>query len=78
MSNKDGGGAAFPNVHECVDEYPVQGMSLRDWFAGQIACGLCDTRLGPTIEHGAHHMQVARISYAMADALLTERARGEK
>ena len=34
MSAINDGGPAFPNMHECAADYPVQGMSLRTWFAG--------------------------------------------
>lgn len=53
-------------------QYVQLGMSLRDWFAGQVASGLYtngDTDLVDTI--------AAARCYAMADALLAERAKGQ-
>lgn len=53
------------------------GMSLRDWFAGQALVGL----LHRSWDHVAKEEMVARwaaASYALADALLAERAKGRE
>lgn len=54
----------------------VDGMSLRDWFAGQALTGLVafDRPSGT----GGHNQPIhfARWSYAIADAILAERAKG--
>ena len=77
------GGAAFPLPNE-RDRWGdrisegSRGMSLRDWFAGQA--------LGPTLiamangQHGVNHgmtimQSAATDAYAMADAMLAERAK---
>ena len=67
MSKKDGG-AAFP-IPE-IYEFPTRdtGMSLRDHFAGQ-ALALYDER--PDLRFD----QIARLAYAIADAMLVERAK---
>jgi len=49
---------AFP----CSNTYSYYGMSLRDYFAGQVICGK-DGR----VDHIAEH------AYAVADAMLKER-----
>jgi hypothetical protein len=61
MSNeqKDDGGPAFPL------EYPPQtGMTLRDWFAGQVLLGMSGS--------GKYDWR-AQEAYALADAMLAER-----
>ena len=42
MSKKETGGAAFPfmAVQETDYKYSDNGMTLRDYFAGQALCGL--------------------------------------
>lgn len=45
-----------------------QGMSLRDWFAGQAAAGLA------SIED-ASNLKVAEWAYEVADAMLAARSK---
>jgi hypothetical protein len=73
----DSGGPAFPQsfiMHDSevitsgnLTEAGFQGLSLRDWFAGQVACGLMGLR--PDSEFAS----AASAAYAMADALLAAR-----
>ncbi|NLF01133.1 MAG: hypothetical protein GX601_09170 [Anaerolineales bacterium] len=63
------GGPAFPSdwPHGCTDE----GMSLRDWFAGQAVAGIM-ANIGfnqflPEI--------ISKSAWAVADAMLAERDR---
>ena len=66
MSKPKDGGPAFP----CTDAkgFVSEGMSLRDYFAGQALAG----QLGdPDGEINA--ILIARWSYAYADAMLAER-----
>lgn len=66
------GGPAFPSVlysHERAENWSTDGMSLRDWFAGQALVGLMannDTSANP----GAY----ARLAYEQADAMLAARS----
>ena len=62
------GGQAFP-MHKRDDA--LRGMSLRDWFAGQAVSGLY-------ADHNftGSHVDAAKCSYALADAMLA--ARNEK
>lgn len=57
------GGSAFPRTFDGQGN----GMSLRDWFAGQAMIGLIQA------EHNNLREHVSRMSYVYADAMLTER-----
>lgn len=69
---------AFPS--NAIDEN-FGGMSLRDWFAGQIAASLfseadnADMWTG-LIDDASSYSLVAERSYRMADAMLAHRAKG--
>ena len=75
MTNRSDGGPAFPKP---LDPYPnVQcittqqdassnGMSLRDWFAGQALIGL-------VINSDRNNADDATVAYQIADAMLIER-----
>ncbi|MFG1247311.1 hypothetical protein [Xanthobacter flavus] len=73
------GGSAFP-ISPPVDEtgrtavgypYPEAGMTLRDWFAGQIAAGMAAHSGTSGVSFGPH--DIAGRSYQVADALLKAR-----
>lgn len=64
----DGGGSAFPLSRES-DRWCNEGMSLRDWFAGQALVGL----LAGGAEPGTSWSVVARGAYNAADAMLKVR-----
>ena len=72
------GGSAFPQV-DLKDSYGrlvpdrQAGMTLRDWFAGQAASGICSSRdeAGVLLEHG--YEWIATEAYRVADAMLKER-----
>ena len=63
--NKDDGGPAFPVVTATIRHY--NGMSLRDWFAGQALAGWLAGETTPD-DHSA-----ARYAYAVADAMIAAR-----
>ena len=75
--SKDNGGPAFPNYgvwsNGCWEPMPQEGMSLRDYFAGQAMIGLI-TKLPPD-DMVEFKQQVAESAYRYADAML--KARGE-
>lgn len=60
-------GDRYEGVHVPEFDAKFQGMSLRDWFAAHTAAGL--------IGQGYDIVEVARLSYATADALLGARGR---
>lgn len=59
------GGAAFPVA--TIDGFSQDGMSLRDWFAGQALAGMM-ARHGITSPD-----DVAQASYRIADAMIAAR-----
>uniref|UniRef100_A0A6M3J6Y6 Uncharacterized protein n=1 Tax=viral metagenome TaxID=1070528 RepID=A0A6M3J6Y6_9ZZZZ len=70
---KPDGGPAFPEHIQLSDMRAVlrrSGMTLRDWFAGQVLPSVYDRggRYGPE-----GMKQVAEYAYACADAMLAER-----
>jgi hypothetical protein len=71
------GGPAFPVDANLRSGYRQdEGMSLRDWFAGQALPGVMAVCRGDTLAEGETSPQMfARKSYAVADAMLAERAR---
>lgn len=79
MSTVDDGGPAFPTGDGVgSDEEKTvtftgehRGMSLRDWFAGQALVG----RQCPIPNDADERARFAGIYYAMADAMLAERAK---
>lgn len=73
--SKDNGGSAFPRPYSerYSDEvYRAQdGMTLRDYFAAKAMQGYCAVESSWSEPADV----VARCSYAMADAMLAERAK---
>jgi len=73
MDAKQNDGPAFPHSFESADGHPswVQssGMSLRDWFAGQML-----PHIGTGWPNLENREMLARQAYQMADAMLAARA----
>ena len=71
------GGQAFPThpiLYGSADQHLAQGMSLRDWFAGQALAGIaanCDAS-GINGWSGIYS-DAAATAYAFADAMLEAR-----
>jgi hypothetical protein len=66
--SKNDGGPAFPRTVQHYNEYLEgrDGMSLRDWFAGQALLGMLNrTQYNETI--------AASYAFKYADAMLAER-----
>ena len=63
----DDGGPAFPMQEGSI----MNGLSARDYFAGQALIGLVDTHYGNLTPM----KDIAYDCYAMADAMLAERYR---
>lgn len=73
VTQKDGG-QAFPHIKHRNTDYG-NGMTLRDWFAGQALMSLPHVCEHDTLLNGMTFEQhVARNAYAMADAMLAARA----
>lgn len=76
MSERNDGGPAFASsFSECG--HNQQGMSLRDWFAGQALAGLLatgDDFRDRTTERAGWEWH-AKAAYAQADAMLAERSK---
>lgn len=75
--SKETGGPAFPTEAVQIGELGLSredGMTLRDWFAGQALIGMLSN---PNIEThpdaGAYGL--AKFSYFQADAMLAERSK---
>lgn len=66
---------AFPSQPLGQEGLPIderdQGMTLRDWFAGQALCGFFANAKRPTTMHADD----ATWCYTIADAMLAERAK---
>jgi hypothetical protein len=68
------GGPAFPR-YDYDARRTQNGMSLRDWFAGQALSGfLANSRLGVLSEENPEG-QIAMSAYALADAMIKERSK---
>lgn len=55
----------------------LQGMSLRDWFAGQALAGMSDDQASTMISEGkkvglSPSQSIARLAFTIADAMLAE------
>ena len=62
---------AFPSTTE---QYHGDGMTLRDYFAGQALIKMLDHKP----EHGREYAYVARMCYEYAYAMLKERGKYEE
>jgi len=78
MSAPNDGGPAFPRAgaeHSLGGNFEQDGMTLRDWFAGQAiaACLSAPCPLAWTNGSAEHRKQAAASAYLIADAMLTAR-----
>lgn len=76
MSKIKDGGAAFPVAVPVEFQFAEAGMSLRDWFAGQIANGMAAYSGTSGVSYGPG--DIAGRSYQIADAMLLARSRPEE
>ncbi len=70
MTNKQDGGPAFPLATSSGSNESVNGMSLRDWFAGQALAGMC---ANPSCDSRSFR-ECAEYSYKHADEMLVARS----
>lgn len=80
-----GAGAAFPGMDHSGN-FHNNGMTLRDWFAGQAISGvlvgdelvtlekILEKKDGSS-EYATTDIEIARACYRLADAMLAERAK---
>ena len=80
MSMEDNGGPAFPhdgrdNGPGNIKGRPHDGMTLRDWFAGQALAGISGMTEsdGSSFLHSPGMKAAARWAYSFADAMLEAR-----
>jgi len=69
MTEQNTGGFAFPAPHFDLSDHE-HGMTLRDYFAAKAMQGMFSSEIWPQ-EKDMPYM--ARLSYAMADAMLEAR-----
>ena len=60
---------AFPTLADNGHITTQDGMDLRDWFAGQVLCGISSVT---NVDWGSRD-HVAKICYALADAMMEAR-----
>jgi hypothetical protein len=79
MSERDNGGPAFPhdgrdNGPGNIKGRPHDGMTLRDWFAGQALTGVSSALQQVGLRSGENQAKAdARWAYERADAMLEAR-----
>ena len=81
MSKINDGGYAFPQALNGDDDYNgAEGMSLRDWFAGQALAGLCmrEDALHPNEDSGEPESlcAISQVAWQYADEMLFEGKKG--
>lgn len=67
---------AFPMAVPSPWEMMQDGMSLRDWFAGQALAGMMSNPNSSLFDEGRYRMIVDR-AYLIADMMLPERQKYE-
>lgn len=79
MSDKIENPPAFPRSGSVYDYGAQPGMTLRDYFAGQALAGLLAHPYCKSVGPGFNGVtvRVAIEAYAVADAMLAERAKSE-
>lgn len=73
MTKEPNGGNAFPTT--TADYIHSDGMTLRDWFAGQALAGMCAASANPNSDGpgSALGSYLSKRAYAYADAMIAER-----
>lgn len=75
LATKDDGGPAFPPQHQAP--YAAggfqQGMSLRDWLAGQAVGEMIAAERAQPSDESYSPERIAKWSYEIADAMLEAR-----
>jgi hypothetical protein len=69
----DNGGSAFPTRNP--EAYSEQGMTLRDYFAAQVAVGAMSAYWNGDRVNDPSFNDVAKQAYGIADAMLKARTK---
>lgn len=73
MAQHDNGGPAFPAQWDDKDN---EGMTLRDWFAGQALVGIINAcAMDARVRGETSEMLFARKAYSVADAMIAARGK---
>lgn len=88
MANRNTGGPAFPRPFSTEQAnrrvLEQDGMSLRDWFAGQSLAAIANSTILMAAkqvaeeDHSTSNAVIAKLAYELADAMLEERASPER
>jgi len=82
MSAINDGGPAFPTKREALDPRATgwsmqEGMTLRDWFAGQALASVMGTAVGlgeaSKEQRADMFLKMSEVIYEMADAMIAAR-----
>lgn len=68
------GGPAYPTYWHPTAGFNREGMTLRDWFAGQVIGGMCAHPRGLSQVRDADLRVDAALAYRIADAMLAARS----
>ena len=79
MSARNGGGPAFPRIGEGFGDprYDAEGMTLRDWFAGQATEEDIEEHAFVKLGDGHYPRTREAAKYAYANAMLAARDRDD-
>jgi hypothetical protein len=76
---KKGDDFAFPGTlfFDGIPSSSNEGMTLRDWFAGQIIAGISGACFAASgyVSDAPRQTTLAKIAYGLANAMLVERAK---
>jgi len=74
---KKDGGPAFPLSVQEPPYYVTNGMTLRDYFAGQVLAGICCPEIFSVDGNEISAGDFAEVAYKFADAMIAERNKEE-
>ena len=67
------GGPAYPTYYHPTEGFDREGMTLRDWFAGQAMAGILSGNPSTTINQDDLVKVLSVSAYGIADAMLAQR-----
>lgn len=78
MTKRNGGGPAFPTDPRFQHGTGYDGMSLRQWFAGQALAGYIAHLGYRDISAGSYVDECVSEAYRFADAMIAEGSKGDE